>query len=132
MKSIKYLFVALAFALGSLSLTSCGGDEITDIDGPGELEQGWKESGNTMTYSASYSLMGVSSSFVYTFTFSGDVCTKATYAFTYPTEEQAQMDWDNMWEEDKAKATLNGRTITEDVTDEYEGLSKEEIRGTIE
>ncbi|MDR2912558.1 MAG: hypothetical protein LBV38_04560 [Alistipes sp.] len=135
MKTLKNLLLTMATLALTLSLPACGEKNgLYDGDGddiPGQLEQGWNESGNTMTYSAEYSFGGVSSSFIYTFTFSGDECTKATYAFTYPTEEQARADWDNMWEEDKAKATISGRTITEDVTEEWQGYSRAELRTLI-
>jgi hypothetical protein len=138
MKTIKQILLAALFALGSFTLgaglTSCGeGNGLIDdpIDGPGQLEQGWNESGNTMTYSAEYSFGGVSSSFVYTFTFSGDECTKATYAFTYVTEDAAREAWDLMWDEDKARASISGRTITEDVTDDWAGYTRAELRELI-
>lgn len=67
----------------------------------------------------------------YTTEFSGDKCTKCTQTQVFKTEEYAKRVYESYGNE-KSKYTLNGDTITRDVTNEYKGLSKDKINTAFE
>lgn len=130
----KYLFMLMAACLTIFSVTSCEG--LNDIiEGEGEetdftlIKPEFKESGNTM--SITYSVGSSIYSYVYgmEFTFSGDVCSKASVSFTCADAATATILYNALKaEEGGEKLSRDGKTIKGDVTEEYKGLKKDYLR----
>jgi hypothetical protein len=131
MKKLIYLICAALLALGTLPLTSCDSKEKTEVgDGNpyGDVQTGWSESGNTMTYTVVSSYGGISAMVVWTFTFTGDECTGCSRAETYPSAQVAQIAWDEMSDSERAGASISGATITFPDDDTGIGFTREELR----
>ena len=98
------------------------------VNGDGEV-YGWSESGNKMTFTANF--------VVYTLTMewtfgSDDKCTSAKSIIKWSSAELANVYWDELTADEKAKVTRNGNTFTEDLTEEYLDVDKATIRETFE
>lgn len=137
MKKFFYLMsLCLCMFAGVALMTSCGDDDIDDID-PGDvkIETGITEKGNTLTITFSnsyYTYMEVA-----TFD-SDDKCIKYIEKEIYPNKETANAAWEAYKAEyqdepdEWKKYSKDGKTITHDATEEYKGASKAEIRQYME
>lgn len=133
MKTLKF-FLYLSFLLiGALTFAACSDDEDKDKDGEPDIESGWSQSadGNTLTYTATASYGGATATAKWTFVFTNEKCTKATFVATYPTASIAKEEY-NAEYKDNENATLSGKTITVDETEEYAGQDKTFIKKVIE
>ena len=108
------------------SLASCG------LDADNMYREGWEENGNTITYTCQVNLIVYKVGYIMTFTFTGDTCTGATMTVEYPKASYAEEAWNDLDDEEKAKGSRNGKKITLDVTEDYVGMSKDELKSNIE
>ena len=69
-----------------------------------------------------------SDDYVYTFKFNGNSCTGASCSVTCPTEQIAQMVYENLDAEDKVLFKLSGKTLTCNKLDYYIDLNKDDIK----
>jgi hypothetical protein len=107
MKTIKKIlaFFSIAlFAIGTLAMGSCGLNRLDDGDVDGKIT----DNGNTVTVTYSVNEYGVSAKIVYTFIFEDDICVSASQ---------------------KTSGT-GAETSTEDVTEEFGGMTKDQIKDT--
>lgn len=93
----------------------------------GEAGYGWSESGNKLTCTADFVIY----SWTVEWTFDGnDICTSAKSILEWSTADLANAYWDELSDEEKADATKSGKTITEDISDEYLGVDKSTIKSS--
>lgn len=108
---LKMAGLCLMFAL---AFPACSDDD-EEKEEPGGVENvktGWSEDGNTATFKYSYTVPGTkyTVAYVYTFKFNGNSCTGASCSVTCPTEQIAQMVYENLDAEDKVLFKLSGKT----------------------
>lgn len=135
MKTLKFFLYLSFLFIGVLSFTACSDDDDDDNGKKDEpkVETGWSESsdGNTLTFTATASHLGASATAKWTFVFADNKCSKATLVVTYPTAADAQEDYEVSYK-NNGNATLSGKTITVDETEEYKGQSKAFIKQVIQ
>ncbi len=124
----KILFVAV-LALTSVSMiTSC--DANGDYYGKYEYyNDGWTEDGNKLIFKYDLGLEYGGYAVVYVFEFRNDLCVKATAEYVCSSAYMAQMLYEEI---DEDEARLSGNSIIIDMTDEFEGLSKTELKSVID
>lgn len=137
MKKFFYLMsLCLCMFAGVAVMTSCGDDDIDDIDPDNiEFKVGITEKGNTLTFTAKTSYY----TYVEIATFdSNDKCTKFLEQEIYPSKDYANAAWEAYKAEykddpdDWKKYSKDGKTITYDDTEDWAGKSKAEIRSYME
>ena len=131
MKKFK-LFLLIAALLGTFTMTSCSKDD-KDSDKGVITNVVFNDQGNTLTVSYTLNDEGITATALMQFFFENDVCTSAIITGTYPSANIAQIIYQEMLEEeDPSTITIRENVITQDVTSEYEGMTKQEIRTEIE
>ena len=141
---MKKFFYLCMIALGCMvGFTACGDD---DDDEP-KVENGEaqiasviiKDNGTTMTLTVTATQNGQVATAVTTCTFDGSsndaLCIKAEQVATFPSEAWAKQSWEEDYDaEEKAsgKLKLSGRTIIQDLTEDFEGLTKLETKLALE
>lgn len=136
----SFVYAMAIFAGVVLATTSCspfgkylgGGDS----DGDGDADNyGWstdvQENASqivfTVNFNSGYSgntLYNTSYNVVYTFTFSNDVCIRAISVTTFESQVYADAYY-------SGEGTKSGRTITIDLTEDYSGQTRTQIRDII-
>ena len=124
MKKLIPLLRAALLSTALFALYSCNPlDDVFDSD------YKWTDNGNTATASYSWNFWGTGASLSYTFTFDGnDICTNAVLKTTYPSATDAQETWEDMSETERAKSSISGKTITTNETEDFQGLTREEVK----
>lgn len=141
-KFYHYLRKSLAFAMAifagaMLATTSCSpyAHFGEDADGDGDIDYGFttniQENASqivfTVNFNSGYSgntLYNTSYNVVYTFTFSNDVCIRAISVTTFESQVYADAYY-------SGEGTKSGRTITIDLTEDYSGQTRTQIRDII-
>lgn len=140
MKAIKFIGALLAALALSVSFTACDSDD-DDYSDYGEaeyrdlmimIEDGIlkptvdiKESKNELVLTAKF---GNYLTYQETAKFTDKVCTSGTTKYTYCSEKMAQVAWDDQYNAHMREySKINGKTITEDWTDELIGESYDDI-----
>lgn len=119
----------------ALMFTAASCDILGNIDKDGDgvydgYTQGWTEEGNKIVYRFDLDLYVAKWVYILEFTFGADdKCTKATQTIHFPNAETAQDYYDDL---DPDTATINGKKVTEDLTEEFAGMEKAELKETIE
>ena len=133
--------MALVITVG---FTACGDDDdditIEEIERNKATNQNAqiKDSGNFLTLTYTAKIKGIDISAVGTYTFDGlsdqSKCTKASMILNYPNEAIAQQAYNEEHAQDRASGivTLNGRQVIHDETDFYKGLTKTEVRKSLD
>lgn len=119
-KFFTIISLSLCLMMGGFAVNSCsllGGDDE-------ELEIKIKESGDTMTLTIDWE----NCKEVYTATFANDKCTKLIRTQTWDDAEDAQYEYDNLSNSEKATAKVEGKVVTYDLTASFAGKSKAEVR----
>ena len=137
MKKFFYLMsLCLCMFAGMAVMSSCGSDKDDEIDDPENVEfkTGITETSSTM--SLSMSVGGVYTD-VITATFdSNDVCIKCVEKMTFSSKDIANQTWDALMaeldDEEKARYSKDGKTITIDMTEEFKGFSRADVRDAFE
>ena len=119
----------------ALMFTAMSCDMLANIDKDGDgvydgYTEGWTEEGNKIVYRFDLDLYVAKWIYILEFTFGrDDLCTKATQTIHFPNAETAQDFYDDL---DPETATISGKKVTQDITEEYAGMSKSELKEAIE
>lgn len=135
----KYFMMAALMCMGALCLTSCGDDDKDEIDDIiDDVEQGtlkpttkFEEKGNQMILTITWKNVDTQ---VQTATLQNDICESYIVKDTYASTKLADEAWKEV-QKDKDYAqyvTRDGKTITQDLTEEFKGLPKEVLRGVMQ
>lgn len=127
--------MAALMCMGALCLTSCGDDDKDDIDDIiDDIEQGtlkpttkFEEKGNQMILTITWKNVDTQ---VQTATFQGEECVSYIVKDTYANNTLADEAWKEV-QKDKDYAqyvTRDGKTITQDLTEDFKGMPKEVVR----
>lgn len=138
MKTMRF-FTLLCAVMMSFALASC--NKTGEPDGPnnpngdvigGNYEVGvWYEEGNNLIYVLEYDYYIYSYKVKWTLTFDdNDLCIKSICEYTFNDATIAQAFYEDMLAAGD-DVTKSGNTITEDVTEYYAGMSKEDIKRAI-
>ncbi len=137
MKKFFYLMsLCLCMFAGVAVMSSCGSDDDVEIDSGSidNIKVGITENGNTMSLTT-----GVNGGYmdVITATFdSNDVCIKCVEKMTFSSKDIANQTWDALMAEldgeEKARYSKDGKTITIDMTEEFKGFSRADVRDAFE
>ena len=132
------MMAALMF-MGALCLTSCGDDDKDDIDDIiDDIEQGnlkpttkFEEKGNQMILTITWKNVDTQ---VQTATFQNDLCVSYIVKDTYASSKLADEAWKEAQKEpDYAQyVTRDGKTITQDISEDFKGLPKEILRSIMQ
>lgn len=129
MKLTKFFALLFAFSAMTFTFTACGDDE-EDIDNLEELINGDVKSEFTKKTSTelevTLSLSNYSEIINAQFDEKTRLVTKVTAKVTYPNEAMAKYIYEEMKAEGE-NASLKGRTITIDITEDYEGETYDEV-----
>ena len=140
----KYLYLCLMALVCTVGFTACGDDDdditIEEIERNKATNQNAqiKDSGNFLTLTYTAKIKGIDISAVGTYTFDGlsdqSKCTKASMILNYPNEAIAKQAYNEEHAQDRASGivTLNGRQVIHDETDFYKGLTKTEVRKSLD
>ncbi len=124
MKTLAKIFLAIVLTLASTTMfTSCFG--LLD---PDNYEYGWTEDANKLTYKVGVGIYTIE----LIFEFENDVCVKATEKISFSSASLARAFYDELDSEEKAEYKLSGKTLTCDITEDYRGLTKAQIKGDVE
>ncbi len=132
-KTLRIITIALTAILSAGTFSSCNmlGDIVENADDIG-IDAKWTEEGNKLIYEVSVNYLLIKYKQVLTFEFDGDTCVKATGEFIFDSAQMAQTFYNELSEEEKANAKLDGKTIRMDLSEEYAELSKTELKKLIE
>lgn len=127
---ISAIMMAIALMFTAVSCDILGN---IDKDGDGVYDgytQGWTEEGNKIVYRFDLDLYVAKWIYILEFTFGADnKCKKATQTINFPNAETAQDYYDDL---EPDTATIKGDKVTEDITEGFEGMEKEELKAAIE
>ena len=130
MKKFKF-FLLIAALFGTFAMTSCSKDDKDSGNGNGAITNVViNDQGNTLTISYTAREEGLSATVVMQFLFENDICTSATSTATFPSANIAQMVYQEIIEDedvDPSTITIRDNVITQDLTSECEGLTKQQI-----
>ena len=135
----KFLFMCM-MALGCMTaFTACGDDDddpiIEDVQGGGgkvsTSNLKIEDNGNQLVGSFDMSTVGATINVKITATFQDESCVSMIEELTYPSESMAKASFAG-YQKDGEKATLNGRTITVDLSEDCAGFDKNMVRTMIE
>ncbi len=134
----KLLWIALAFMGLCLTVVSCSEKDespfppIENPDNIGAIEVGWVEEGNTVKFTVSQSYGYLSYVVTYTCTFnSNGGCTMAIARYEFSSVEIADMFYES-YRQEYEDVSKSGKVVTIDETEDFEGLTKEQLRGIYE
>ncbi len=129
----KIILIALAAIFTASMASSCNmlGDIIENADDVG-VEAKWTEKGNKLIYEVTVNYLLVKYKQVLTFEFENDTCVKATGEFIFDSAKLAREFYNELDDEEKKNATLDGKKIIMDQTEAYAGISKAELKEAIE
>ncbi len=126
---VKTICIALATVLAVSSVSSC--NLLGSLDDMG-VKAEWKDEGDKLIYEATLNYLLGKYTQVLTFEFTGEACTGATGEFIFGTAAMAQEFYDELSEEEKAKASRSGKKVTIDLSESYSELTKTELKARIE
>ncbi len=134
---LKFISIVVATALTVSMLSSCekdnnddNRDNLEDVE-YGELKDGWSESDNMMIYKSDFSVYGITITNIFIFEMSGNSCSKAALVYIWPSAELAQAYYDGLGEL-KPYSRINKNEVTTDLTSEFKGMSKKEIKTEVQ
>ena len=128
----KLLWMAMAFVVLSLASVSCSEKDEFDPENPeniGTTEVGWEENGNTVRFTVKQSWgYGAAYTVTYTCKFNNDgYCIEAIARYEFSSAELAEIFYESyrqMYDE----ISKSGRTVTVDETEDFEGVTRDELR----
>ena len=140
---MKKFFYLCMITLGCMvGFTACGDDDDESNVENGEAKISSveiKDKGNVLTLTVIATQNGQVATAVTTCTFDGSsddaLCIKAEQVATFPTEALAKQSWEEDYDaEDKASGEyrLSGNKIIQDLTSEFEGATKLEVKLALE
>lgn len=138
MKKLYMLIVAMVFVGLSLATVSCSekDEHAFDPNDPGSagtVDVGWEESGDTVKFTVEQS-WGYGMAYIVTYTckFNSDgYCIEAIARYEFSSAEIAEIFYESyrqMYDE----ISKSGKTVTVDETEDFEGVTKDELRALYE
>ena len=132
----KLLWMAMAFVVLSLASVSCREKDEFDPENPeniGTTEVGWEENGNTVRFTVEQSWgYGAAYTVTYTCKFNNDgYCIEAIACYEFSTAELAEIFYES-YRQTYDDISKSGRTVTIDETEDFEGVTKDELRALYE
>jgi hypothetical protein len=130
----KYFLMAVALFVGAVCFTSCGDDEIDAVKTivNGQNSATIKDEGNVLTLSINYANTYIE---IHTATFeaASDSAALKSYILNQTFASSALADaaeegFKELLEEDSVAYKRNGNTYTVDLTNEFKGYMKKDIR----
>lgn len=137
---LSLLFAAVMMAAVSFSVMSCdifgGLTDLTDeeqeqFEEDGYVE-GWTEEGNKLIYKYIVGEDSYRMVYLMIFKFKGDVCNEAEMQILFSDSLTASIFYAAIDPEDKHLAKQSGNKVTLDCTEDYKGLSKQELKDSID
>ena len=138
----KFFYFCLMALTCMVGFTACGDDDDDKKSENGEINVSKviiKDNGNVLTLTVTASQNGQTATSVTTCTFDGSsenaLCIKAEQVATFPTEALAKQSWNEDYNENErtsGKLKLSGRSIIQDLTEEFEGMTKLEVKLALE
>lgn len=130
----KLLWMAMAFVGLSLALASvsCSEKDEFDPENPeniGTTEVGWEENGNTIKFTVEQSWgYGVAYTVTYTCKFNNDgYCIEAIARYEFSTADLADIFYESARQQ-YDDVSKSGRVVTVDETEDFEGVTRDELR----
>lgn len=132
----KLLWMAMAFVVLSLASVSCSEKDEFDPENPeniGTTEVGWEENGNTVKFTVEQSWgYGAAYTVTYTCKFNNDgYCIEAIARYEFSTDELAEIFYES-YRQAYDDISKSGRTVTVDETEDFEGVTRDELRALYE
>ena len=134
----KLLWMAMAFGVLSLASVSCSEKDEFDPDPEnpeiiGTTEVGWDENGNTVTFTVEQSWgYGAAYTVTYTCKFNNDgYCIEAIARYEFSTAELAEVFYES-YRQMYDDISKSGRTVTVDETEDFEGVTRDELHAIYE
>ena len=128
----------MAFGVLSLASVSCSEKDEFDPDPEnpeiiGPTEVGWDENGNTVTFTVEQSWgYGAAYTVTYTCKFNNDgYCIEAIARYEFSTAELAEIFYES-YRQMYDDISKSGRTVTVDETEDFEGVTRDELRALYE
>ena len=128
----KFVYALMASCAMLFSFSSCegllnGGNEEGDETELGYTDVKVTETDNTITFSYKLKAYDWSYDYKIVWTFSNDKCVSCIVTYDCPNAAVALLVKESLDEEDKARVTVSGKTLTVDCSKDYEDLTKQEI-----
>ena len=128
----KLLWMAMAFGVLSLASVSCSEKDEFDPENPENIsttEVGWEENGNTVRFTVEQSWgYGAAYTVTYTCKFNNDgYCIEAIARYEFSTAELAEIFYES-YRQMYDDISKSGRTVTVDETEDFEGVTRDELR----
>ena len=128
----KFVYALMASCAMLFSFSSCegllnGGNEEGDETELGYTDVKVTETDNTITFSYKLKAYDWSYDYKIVWTFQNDKCVSCIVTYDCPNSAVALLVKESLDEEDKARVTVNGKTLTVDCSKDYEDLTKQEI-----
>ena len=130
----KFIICCLMAFVCTPLFTACGDDDDDNNNGENIENPDVKigkasldESANKLVLTYYMTYMNVSVKEVMTCIFENDICVEATLVETFPNEASAKLSYEAAINEGE-RATVNGKTVTIDMTEEYAGMKKSEVK----
>ena len=122
----------MAFVVLSLASVSCSEKEEIDPGNPGNIsttEVGWEENGNTVGFTVEQSWgYGAAYTVTYTCKFNNDgYCIEAIARYEFSTAELAEIFYES-YRQMYDDISKSGRAVTVDETEDFEGVTRDELR----
>ena len=129
----KWMLMSL-MALGCcLGFTACGDDNEDDV---AMSKATITETANQLVFKCKVTAKAGNKSescdFAWTCDFENDRCNHSTYQWTFSKESQAKEAYADMKADGEGDVTINGKTVTQDVTRTFEGMEKDYVRQMME
>ena len=122
----------MAFVVLSLASVSCGEKDEFDPENPeniGTTEVGWEENGNTIKFTVEQSWgYGVAYTVTYTCKFNNDgYCIEAIARYEFSSADLADIFYESARQQ-YDDVSKSGRVVTVDETEDFEGVTRDELR----
>ena len=128
----KLLWMAMAFVGLSLASVSCSEKDEFDPENPeniGTTEVGWEENGNTIKFTVEQSWgYGVAYTVTYTCKFNNDgYCIEAIARYEFSSADLADIFYESARQQ-YDDVSKSGRVVTVDESEDFEGVTRDELR----
>ena len=128
----KFVYALMASCAMLFSFSSCegllnGGEEEGENTEYGYTDIKVTETDNAITLTYKFTTSVWSYDYKIVWSFRDDKCTSCIVTYDCPSAAVAALVKESLDEEDKAKVTVNGKTLTIDCSEDYKDMSKQEI-----
>ena len=128
----KFVYALMASCAMLFSFSSCegllnGGEDEGDETELGYADVKVTETDNTITFSYKLKAYDWSCDYRIVWTFRNDKCVSCIVTYDCPNAAVALLVKESLDDEDKARVTVNGKTLTVDCSKDYEDMTKQEI-----